>query len=90
VGRLEAHHVTGRVRGKPIHGWFVFSICGPCNRAEFSLWVIAGVADENPSPAVLLRRIVLWLNTWDRPLDLDQVQTLTQALADIADRFKAA
>ena len=61
--RLEGHHVTGRTRGQPIHGWFVFHICGACNRAEFQLWFVADLAHEDPSPMILLRRVVLWLDT---------------------------
>jgi len=89
-GQLEFHHCTGKIRGKPIHPWFVFRICGPCNRGEYLLWMVAGVADEEPPPIVQLRRVVLWLDTWDQPFDQGQVWMLKRTLADIADRWDVA
>jgi len=87
-GRLEGHHPTGRIRGKPIHPGLVYRICGGCNRAQNLLWQQAGIADEIPSPEVLLRRLTLWLEFWsDRPRTSVQDRAVIEALADLADRM---
>jgi hypothetical protein len=52
--------------------------------------MVAGVADEEPPPIVQLRRVVLWLDTWDQPFDQGQVWMLKRTLADIADRWDVA
>jgi hypothetical protein len=86
IGRLTCHHITGRVRGKPIHELFVVFICGQCNNVQFQLWHVAGIDDEEPDVEVLLRRIACWLAISDRKSD----RLLAEVLDDLAARLVEA
>jgi hypothetical protein len=89
-GPLEGHHPTGRIHGRPIHPRFTFAICGPCNRAQNSLWRMAGIDAELPTAEVLMRRLTTWLTIWDRALDFHQHLALVEVLADLTDRVAEA
>ena len=89
-GPLEGHHPTGRIQGRPIHRRFIFWVCGPCNRAQNSLWRLAGIDADDPTVEVLLRRLATWFEIWDRTLDIHQYLALCEVLADLADRATEA
>ena len=88
--RLETHHITGRVRGKPIHPRFVVSICGRCNRQMFLVWKEVGIDGEKPTVATLLRRLAVFLSTWPGALDLSLTRVLADVLVDLAEKLEAA
>jgi hypothetical protein len=89
VARLEGHHPTCRLAGCPIHSFFVFSICAATCHAEASeLLYRVGLAATSDRPAVLLRRVALFLGWWDRALEPGHVATLAEVVADIADRIE--
>jgi len=89
-GRLERHHPTGRIHGRPIHPKFTFDICGPCNREQNTLWRMAGIDAEIPTAEALMRRLTTWLTVWDRALDLHQHAALVEVLAELSDRIAEA
>lgn len=67
-GRLERHHPTGRVDGKPIHPDLLFRICGPCNRAQNLLWQMTQLDGGGSHAMLLQRRLGIWLEQWPLPL----------------------
>jgi hypothetical protein len=86
VARVEAHHPTGRIRGRPIHSWLVVVLCVPCHLEEHAVWHELGLESDAPTSAVLLGRIASWLDRWGRPLNVELQAALAQALVDTATR----
>ena len=83
-GRLQCHHIVGRIRGIPIYPRLVDFICGPCNNVQYLLWQVIGIDDDEPTVAVELRRIASYLG-----ISEDEFRrTLAEVLADLAERLE--
>ena len=88
VGRVELHHPTGRVRGLPRHPGLVVPLCVPCHLAEHDRWRGAGLHVEPASPSVQMRRVAIWLAVWGHWLDVDYVNALAEAVAELAEEME--
>lgn len=84
-GRLEKHHIVGRVRGIPVHDGLVVWTCGPCNRLQYVLWQVAGLDDPEASIAIRLRRTATYYGIRGMPLDAE----LADFLVDQAECLEA-
>ena len=87
--RVEDHHPTCRLAGRPIHPNLVVTICGPdCHAGVSELLRVLGLADPSDHPVVLLRRLALFLGWWGRPLEVQHVEAVAEVVADVADRIE--
>jgi hypothetical protein len=87
-GPVQRHHPTGRIKGRPLHPWFTFPACPPCNGAQNDLWRQAGLFTDTPTASVLLRRLLLWEDQLPRPMTLAEADGYARVLEDIAARVR--
>ena len=87
-GPIQLHHPTGRVKGKPIHAWFTFAVCPPCNGAQNDLWRQAGLYTDAPTVSILLRRLLLWDDQLPRPMTIAEEDGYVRVLEDLARRLR--
>jgi len=89
VARLEGHHPTCRLRGRPVHPSFVVNICAAgCHADTSELLRVVGLDAGSDRPVVLLRRLAVFLGWWERALDPRHVAAVAQVVADLAERIE--
>lgn len=83
-GPVHAHHPTGRVAGVPLHPALVEQLCPACHAGLHRVWGRCGLA-AHPTPALVGRRLALYLARRARPLDPESCHVLGAALDNLLD-----